>query len=119
MLHVVGNEYVIVGVPAPTPVTTPVVEPIVAREGLLLTQVPPPMSVNVTVEPTQTSMVPEIADGIGLTVTDELPIMLLVQKVVASVATAVYTPAVVCKPKLIAEPVPETGVPTSVAPLYN
>ena len=85
----VGNVYTILGVPAATPVTTPVADPIVALETSLLLQVPPPISLSVTVEATQTSIVPEIAEGKGLTVTVELPVIVLVQKVVASVATDV------------------------------
>lgn len=59
-----------VAVPADMPVTTPVVAPIVATPGLLLLHVEvPEASVRVEVEPTHNVVVPDIADGSGLTVT--------------------------------------------------
>jgi hypothetical protein len=65
--------YVIVVVPAATPVTTPDDDPIVAIAGVLLVQVPPDgVPDNIIVEPTHTAMVPVelvTADGNGLTVT--------------------------------------------------
>lgn len=68
-----ADVYVIVEVPAATPVTIPV-EPIVALLTSLLLQVPPAVaSVKDVVNPTQTALVPEIAAGNGLMVTDTLP----------------------------------------------
>lgn len=61
---------VIVAVPLLTPVTTPVVDPIVAILVLLLLQVPPPASLNGVVNPTQTEVVPVIADGTAFTTTN-------------------------------------------------
>lgn len=55
--------------PARRPVTTPEDEPIVATVGVPLNHVPPPASVNVVDKPTQTSNVPLMAAGNGLTVT--------------------------------------------------
>lgn len=47
-----------------TPVTTPVVEATLAREGLNEYHVPPETElVNVIVEPTQTTIGPDMADG--------------------------------------------------------
>ena len=57
----VPTAYVMVHVPAATPVTTPV-EPIVAIEVLLLLHVPPVVaSVNAVVEPTHPLVAPDIA----------------------------------------------------------
>ena len=53
--------------PANAPVTLPVAEPTFALE-LLLVHVPPPPSVSVIVDPTQTEDGPEIDDGSGSTV---------------------------------------------------
>ena len=62
--------YVIVVVPAVTPVTIPVDEPIVAIPVLLLLQVPPVVALLiVTVPPIHTALPPVIAAGNGLTVT--------------------------------------------------
>ena len=47
------------------------------------------------------------------------PVILLVQPVVAFIASTTYVPAAVCKPKSRTEPVPATGLPTAVVPLYN
>lgn len=57
-----------VSIPALTPVIVPIVPPAVATDELLLLQVPPPASVNVVVRPLQTTGVPEIAAGMGVTV---------------------------------------------------
>lgn len=54
--------------PALIPLTTPVLELMVATEGVLLFQVPPPASLSVIVEPTQTFEGPDIGLGKGLTV---------------------------------------------------
>lgn len=68
--HPVLKVYVMVTVPAATPVTIPLVEPTVAVSKSLLLQVPPPVaSVSVLVDPTQTFIVPVIVAGSGLTVT--------------------------------------------------
>jgi len=65
-----GSVYVIVGVPAATPVTVPVVEPTVARPVLLLVHSPPPVaSVNVILLPMQTLVGPPIPAGVELNVT--------------------------------------------------
>lgn len=65
----VANWYVIVLVPASTPVTTPAILT-VATAGVLLLQTPPPVELEkVVVEPTQTVGVPEMLLGNGLTVT--------------------------------------------------
>ena len=48
-----------------------------------------------------------------------LPVILVVQVVISSVASTVYVPLAVNVPKLIDEPVPATGDPTVDAPLYN
>ena len=69
VLHPVASVYVIRLVPGPTAVTIPVVDPIIATDGVPLIQVPPPASVNVVVKPEHNDIVPEIADGCGLTVT--------------------------------------------------
>ena len=59
----------IVHTPALTPVTTPDAVPTLAIEILLLLHVPPPeVLVKVDVAPTQTTGVPPIAAGVGLTV---------------------------------------------------
>ena len=73
ILHpVLPKVYVIVGVPAETPVTMPVPMPIVAWEVLLLVQRPPvTASVRVVVDPAHTLVVPPITAGNGLTVTGE------------------------------------------------
>ena len=65
----VDNVKVIVAVPVPgPPVTKP--EPLtVAIPGALVPHVPPPASVNAVVRPTQTNVVPVIAEGNGFTVT--------------------------------------------------
>lgn len=59
--------YVIVELPPLTPVTVPVAKLTVAIAGLLLVQLPPPASVNGVVKPLHTTVVPEMAPGIGLT----------------------------------------------------
>jgi len=66
---VTGNVYIIVEVPAATPVTTPVPETTVATDDVLLVQAPPPASLSADVAPMQADNVPVIADGNGLTVT--------------------------------------------------
>ena len=67
--------YDIVEVPDDNPVTTPVVEPILARLGTLLLQVPPAViSLNVVLDPWQTVIKPVIAAGFGLTVTVSIAI---------------------------------------------
>jgi hypothetical protein len=50
---------------AAIPLTKPEVEPIVANEGLLLVQLPPPASVNRVVKPTQTELDPLTGSGKG------------------------------------------------------
>jgi hypothetical protein len=63
-------EYVIVGVPAATPVITPVDEPTVANAVLLLVHTPPDTACEkVVVEPTHTFVPPVIAASAVLTVT--------------------------------------------------
>jgi len=65
-----GNVYVIVAVPPEFPSKTPVVEPIDATIGLELPHVPPPEVFAKVVElPGQSTKVPVIAPGTGLTVT--------------------------------------------------
>jgi len=67
-LQPVGNVYVIVGDPAATPPTLPVLTSTVAVSGSLLLQVPVPSgSFSVVFNPTQTLVVPVIADGSGFT----------------------------------------------------
>ena len=66
---------------------------------------PPPVTVNV--------------DGKLLTVITELPLIVRVQKDTLLVAITVYVPPVVSTPKSKAAPVPDTGLPTNEAPLYN
>jgi hypothetical protein len=62
--------YVIIGLPAVTPVTTPFDEPTVANDVLPLLHAPPDVpSVSVVVELAQTVAVPPIAAGFALTVT--------------------------------------------------
>ena len=64
-----GSVYVMVAVPADTPVTIPVPAPTEAIEVLLLLHVPPLVaSLSEVVSPTQTLLTPVIADGVGLTV---------------------------------------------------
>ena len=56
--------------PPPMPPNVPVAAPIVPAAGLVLVHTPPPtVLVNVVVSPWQTTKVPPIADGAGLTVT--------------------------------------------------
>ena len=57
-----------VEVPVSKPDTIPDDDPIVATDEVLLVQVPPPASLNVVDELTQTMPEPEIAEGRGLTV---------------------------------------------------
>jgi hypothetical protein len=60
-----------VDVPGDNPMTRPVAEPMTAEKVLLLVHVPPPTaSLNVEVNPKQTFVLPVIADGTGLTITD-------------------------------------------------
>ena len=69
----VGSVYVIVVVPALTAVTTPVVDTIVAIVVSLLVQLPPEVaSISSAVLPAQADIVPVIADGLGLTVTNDV-----------------------------------------------
>jgi hypothetical protein len=68
--HPVNSLYVIIVVPAATPVKTPEVTPIVAVVSVPLFQVPPLVALeSETTLPIQIAVVPVIADGIGLTVT--------------------------------------------------
>jgi len=61
--------YVIVALPAVTPLIIPVEEPMEAKDGALLVHIPPlTASVNVVVAPLQTLDTPLMADGDGLTV---------------------------------------------------
>jgi len=60
---------VITAVPAVPPVTVPVAEPTVATEGDPELHTPPPELVRLMEEPVQTVVGPEIADGLGFTVT--------------------------------------------------
>ena len=55
--------------PDDIPVTMPVEDPTVAIPVLPLAHVPPPASLKVVVNPTQTVAVPEMEDGNGYTVT--------------------------------------------------
>lgn len=64
-----GSAYPMIVVPGVSPDTIPVADPILAISGLVLVQVPPPASVSTSVAPTQTVDDPEIAAGVGLTVT--------------------------------------------------
>ena len=83
-------------------------------------QVPPDVaSLKVVEPPSHISIVPVIADGNGLTEMVTLPDILLVQPVTEEIATAVYEPAVVCRPKSSEAPAPMTGVPTGEASTYN
>jgi len=67
--HVGFVEYVIVGVPADTPVMIPVPAPTVAKPVLLLVHAPPRVVLlNVTVLPTHTFVVPVITGRAALTV---------------------------------------------------
>lgn len=60
-----------VAVPAATPPTTPDEEPTVATPVALEVQVPPVVALlSVICLPEQTEVLPEIADGVGLTVTE-------------------------------------------------
>jgi hypothetical protein len=66
-----GSVYVIVVVPParPTPVTMPEEDPTVATAGELLVQVPPGVVwLSADVTPGQTTVTPEMAAGVGLTV---------------------------------------------------
>ncbi len=70
MMQVDPMVYVIIAVPAVTPVAIPVVEPMVATPRLLLLHVPPGVgSPKAVVSPTHTLSVPVIGNGNGLTVT--------------------------------------------------
>jgi hypothetical protein len=67
LIHPVGNVYVIVAVPATTPVTVP--DDIVATAVLPLLQAPPAVAlVRDVVVPGHKAIVPVIAAGSGLTV---------------------------------------------------
>jgi hypothetical protein len=82
--------YFIVVMPGMMPVTTPVVGATVATAGALLLQVPPGVtSVTVIVVPGHNAVGPPIAAGNGLTVIVALPLIVLVQPVVAPVANTV------------------------------
>ena len=68
--HVVGSVYVKIGFPDATPTTLPLLLPTVAKEVLLLLQVPPvEASLSVIAKPTQTDVGPVMATGSGFTVT--------------------------------------------------
>ena len=67
--HPEPTVYLIVVVPALTPLTTPVDDTTVATAVLELLQVPLPSSLSVVVAPRQTVNVPIIPDGKGFTVT--------------------------------------------------
>ena len=47
------------------------------------------------------------------------PVIVVVHCVNAFVATTVYVPPTLCTPKEIAAPVPATGAPIFVVPLYT
>lgn len=68
-IHPVGNEKVMIAVPADTPVTTPVADPTVPMEVDPELQVPPPPSANVVIWPRHTKVIPVIVPGNGSTVT--------------------------------------------------
>ena len=71
IIQPVDNAYVIVVVPANTPLTTPVPPPTVATKVLLLVHAPNPVaSDKEVVKPAQTFVVPVIAAGNGFTVTN-------------------------------------------------
>ena len=74
IVHPVGSVYEINAEPDDTPVTIPVVASTEAMVAALLLHVPPPASVKSVVEPTQTVDEPEIAGGIGFTVTGNVAI---------------------------------------------
>jgi hypothetical protein len=64
------SEYEMVAVPVATPVTIPEEMPTVAFPVLLLDQTPPDgVDDNAVVDPTHTLSVPDIEDGIAVTVT--------------------------------------------------
>jgi len=66
----VGNVYVMLGVPAATPVTTPETEPTVAFVASLLLHTPPVVaSARPTVVAVHSAVAPVMAAGFGLTVT--------------------------------------------------
>jgi hypothetical protein len=66
----VDRRYVMVLVPAATPLTVPVPDPTVAIPVVLLLQVPPPVALaRVELAAWQTNVVPVIEAGNGLTVT--------------------------------------------------
>lgn len=65
-----GNEYVIIDVPAISPLTMPVVDPMVATAVLLLVHVPPDTVLpSVVVKPIHTLVAPVMVVGVGCTVT--------------------------------------------------
>ena len=71
------------------------------------------------VVPIATEVGPEITGvGKGLIITIAFPVIFIVQDVARSVATTVYVPAAVCRPKLREDPVP-VSVFTRLAPLYR
>jgi hypothetical protein len=55
-------------VPVVTPLTTPLETPIGATEVLLLSHVPPPISVRVVVEPEHIAVAPLMAAGFTVTI---------------------------------------------------
>ena len=110
---------VILVVPASNADTTPVVRPTVPTAVLLLLQVPAPVaSLSVIAEPWQTTVVPEIADGVAITVTAVVavqPPLLYVIEDVPVVAPPVTTPE---DEPIVAIPVlPLVHVPPVVASL--
>ena len=69
LVHPAPSEYVIVALPAATPVIIPVDDPMMAITGLLLLQSPPPASTAVIEAEIHTIVGPVIAAGGVLTVT--------------------------------------------------
>jgi len=108
--------YVILAVPAPTPVTIPVVRPTVAFAVLLLLQVPPVVVLaSVVVCPTHTLGLPVLPASPAFTVTIAVRVQLLPTVYVmmeVPVAMGVTTP--VEEPIVATEVVPELQVPPVV-----
>ena len=87
---------------------------------MLLLQVPPVVAlVNVDELNSQIVLAPVIAVRAEITVTTAVPVIALVHPPMVLVAEMLYVPAIVCDPKLSADPVPDTGEPAAVLPLYN
>ena len=73
---------------------------------------------NCKLPPEHATLLAKAVNGyVMLTLT--LPDMVAVQPPMVLVASTVYVPTAVCRPKLMLEPVPDTGLPTVLAPFLS